>query len=64
MEANVGASQECVPPSPERGIHIDLPRVLPQEMGTTQDVESPRDPHEGRDANAEFMLRNAGVLWP
>ena len=48
----------------ERRVHIDLPRVLPEDMGTTQYVEPPPDPQERRDATSELMLRNAGVLWP
>ena len=64
MDANMGASQQSDRPDVERRVHIDLPRVLPAEMGTTQDVEPPPDPHEGRDANSELMFRNAGVLWP
>lgn len=48
----------------ERRVHIDLPRVLPEDMATTQYVEPSPDPQEGRDANSELMLRNAGVLWP
>ena len=64
MEANMGASQQADRQDLERRVHIDLPRVLPEDMGTTQYVEPAPDPQEGRDANSEFMLRNAGVLWP
>jgi len=64
MEANMGASQQPDRQDLERRVHIDLPRVLPDELGTTQYVEPPPDPQEGRDANSELMLRNAGVLWP
>jgi len=60
----MGASQESERQSLERRVHIDLPRVLPEEMGTTQYVEPTPDPQEGRDANSEFMLRHAGVFWP
>jgi hypothetical protein len=45
-------------------VHIDLARVLAEEMGTTQYIDPARDPQEGRNANSELMLRNAGVLWP
>lgn len=45
-------------------VHIDLARVLAEEMGTTQYIDPAPDPQEGRDANSELMLRNAGVLWP
>jgi hypothetical protein len=44
----------------EKRIHVDLPRVRPQDMVTTQDVEPPQDPRGGRDTETEFMLRNAG----
>ena len=64
MEANMGASQQSDRQDLERRVRVDLPRVLPEEMGTTQYVEPSPDPQEGRDANSEFMLRNAGVLWP
>lgn len=64
MESNVGASQQSDQPNLEHRVHIDLPRVLPEEMGTTQYVDPSPDPQEGRDANSELMLRNAGVLWP
>ena len=64
MEANMGAAQQSDRQDLERRVHIDLPRVLPEEMGTTQYVEPSPDPQEGRDANSELMLRNAGVLWP
>ena len=63
MEANMGASQQSDRQDLERRIHVDLPRVLPEDMGTTQYVEPPPDPQEGRDANSEFMLRNGG-FWP
>jgi hypothetical protein len=64
MEADMSASQQSDRRDLEQRVHIDLPRVLPEEMGTTQHVEPSPDPHEGRDANSELMLRNAGVLWP
>ena len=64
MEANVGASQQSDRQDLEHRVHIDLPRVLPEEMGTTQYVEPSPDPQEGRDAGSELMRRNAGVLWP
>lgn len=60
----MGASGKSDRQDLERRINIDLPRVLPEEMGTTQYVEPSPDPQEGRDANSDLMLRNAGVLWP
>lgn len=45
-----------------RRVHTDLPRIRPEDMVTTQDVEPARDPRGGRDTDTEFMLRNAGVL--
>ena len=41
-------------------VHVDLPRVRPEDMVTTQDVTPPTDPMGGRDTETEFMLRNAG----
>ena len=35
----MGASQQSDRRDLERRVHIDLPRVLPEEMGTTQYVE-------------------------
>lgn len=64
MEAIMGVSQQSDRQDLERRVHIDLPRILPEEMGTTQHVEPPPDPQEGRDANSELMLRNVGALWP
>ena len=64
MEANMSASHQSDRRDLERRVHIERPRVLPDEMGTTQYVEPSPDPQEGRDANSELMLRNAGVLWP
>lgn len=46
----------------ERRVHVDLPRVRPEEMVTTQETQPARDPRGGRDTDTEFMLRNAGVL--
>ena len=60
----MGASQQSDRQDLESRVHIDLPRVLPEDMGTTQYVEPTPDPQEGRDANSEFMLRNAGVSGP
>jgi len=64
MEESTDASQQSDRRDLERRVHIDLPRVLPEDMGTTQYVEPSPDPQEGRDAGSELMLRNAGVLWP
>ena len=44
----------------EKRVHVDLPRVRPEDMVTTQDVDPPQDPRGGRDTDNEFMLRNAG----
>ena len=40
--------------------HVDLPRVRPEDMVTTQEVTPAQDPRGGRDTDTEFMLRNAG----
>ena len=44
----------------ERRVHIDLARIRPEDMVTTQPVDPPPDPRGGRDTDNEFMLRNAG----
>jgi hypothetical protein len=44
----------------EKRIHVDLPRVRPEDMVASQDVDPPQDPRGGRDTETEFMLRNAG----
>lgn len=44
----------------ERRVHVDLPRVRPEDMVTTQEVVPARDPEEGRNTDMEFMTRNAG----
>lgn len=41
-------------------VHVNVPRVFPQDMVTTQVVSPPRDPDGGRDTDMEFMTRNAG----
>ena len=41
-------------------MHVDLARVRPEDMVTTQPVDPPPDPRGGRDTDNEFMLRNAG----
>ena len=44
----------------EQRVHVDLPRVRPEDMVTTQEVTPAQDPRGGRDTDTEFMLRNAG----
>ena len=44
----------------EKRVHVDLPRVRPEDMVTTQEVDAAPDPRGGRDTETEFMLRNAG----
>ena len=41
-------------------VHVDVPRVLREDMVTTQVVEPPPDPDGGRGADMELMTRNAG----
>ena len=41
-------------------VHVDLPRVRPEDMVTTQQVDPPGDPEGGRNTDMEFMTRNAG----
>ncbi|MBM6404739.1 hypothetical protein JQN72_10845 [Phycicoccus sp. CSK15P-2] len=43
-----------------RRVHVDLPRVAPEDMVTTHDVDTARDPEGGRDTERDFMLRYAG----
>jgi hypothetical protein len=45
----------------EERVHVDLPRVRPEDMTTTQDVTAPQDPEGGRDTDRDFLLRNAGL---
>jgi hypothetical protein len=44
----------------QRRVHVDLPRVRPEDMVTTQQVDPPQDPEGGRNTDMEFMTRNAG----
>jgi hypothetical protein len=44
----------------EHRVHVDLPRVRPEDMVTTQQVDPPQDPEGGRNTDMEFMTRNAG----
>lgn len=44
----------------EGRVHVDVPRVPPEDMVTTQVVGPPPDPEGGRDTDMEFMTRNAG----
>ena len=44
----------------EKRVHVDLPRVRPEDMVTTQQVVPPQDPEGGRNTDMEFMTRNAG----
>jgi hypothetical protein len=44
----------------ERRVHVDLPRVRPDEMVTSQPAEPVPDPYGGRDTETDFLLRNAG----
>ena len=44
----------------ERRVHVDLPRVRPEDMVTTQEVDPAPDPEGGRNTDMEFMTRNAG----
>jgi hypothetical protein len=41
-------------------VHVDLPRVRPEDMTTTQQATPPPDPQGGRDTETEFLLRHAG----
>ncbi len=45
----------------ERRVHTDLPRIMPADMVTSQDVTPPPDPDGGRDTERDFMLRYAAL---
>ena len=47
-------------PALEGRVHVDLPRITPEQMVTTQQVSPPPDPQGGRDTEQEFLLRHAG----
>jgi hypothetical protein len=44
----------------EERVHVDLPRIRPEDMVTTQEVVPARDPEAGRNTDMEFLTRNAG----
>lgn len=44
----------------EHRVHVDLPRVRPEEMVATHPTTPPPDPEGGRDTESDFLLRNAG----
>ena len=46
----------------EQRVHVHLPRVRPEDMVTSQEVDPPPDPRGGRDTETEFMIRHAG-FW-
>jgi len=56
----VGETKHDEPVALENRVHVDLPRVRPEDMVTTQAVEPPRDPEGGRSTDMEFMTRNGG----
>ncbi|KGN39839.1 hypothetical protein [Knoellia aerolata] len=41
-------------------VHVDLPRITPEQMTTSQQTEPPPDPTGGRDVDTEFMIRHFG----
>lgn len=47
-------------PDLEHRVHVDLPRIAPEQMTTSQQTEPPPDPTGGRDVDAEFMIRHFG----
>ena len=40
-------------------VRVDVPRVLPEDILTTQAVDPPPDTEGGRKGNMELMTRNA-----
>ena len=44
----------------EDRVHVDVPRVRPEDMVTSQQVTPPPDPRGGRDTEQDFVLRHAG----
>ena len=42
----------------EERVHVDLPRIRPEDMVTTQPVTPAQDPRGGRDPENDFVLRH------
>ncbi|GAA4401313.1 hypothetical protein GCM10023168_10800 [Fodinibacter luteus] len=59
-EAGPEPTREAERAALEKRVHVDLPRVRPEDMVTTQEVDPAPDPRGGRDTDTEFMLRHAG----
>jgi hypothetical protein len=41
-----------------RRVHVDVPRIRPQDMVTSQEADAPQDPTRGHDVEAEFLVRH------
>lgn len=41
-------------------VHVDLPRIRPEQMTTAQQTEPPPDVTGGRDVDTEFLIRHFG----
>lgn len=44
----------------EARVHVDLPRITPDQMTTAQETSPPPDPAGARDTDTEFMIRHFG----
>ncbi|WP_404384598.1 hypothetical protein LL946_02885 [Knoellia locipacati] len=44
----------------EKRVHVDLPRITPDQMVTSLETTPPPDPTGGRDVDTEFMIRPFG----
>lgn len=56
QEAERSSEQERL----EERVHVDLPRVRPEDMVTMHDVDPPADPEGGRDTERDFVIRYGG----
>jgi hypothetical protein len=60
------ADPQITDPQPVRSaaladrVRVDLPRVRPEDMITSQEVDPPPDPTGGRDVDVDFVIRHAG----
>ena len=44
----------------EQRVHVDRPRVRPEEMVVSVETTLPPDPTGGKDDDTEFMIRHFG----
>lgn len=53
-----GAPEQTHRREVEERVHVDLPRIRPEDMVTTQPVTPAQDPRGGRDTENDFVLRH------